>query len=310
MVALKKVRMEREKEGFPITAIREIKILQSLRHENVVRLLEVVSSTKNFYMVFEYMSNDLTGLLDSGQSLKLRPEDVKCVVYQILSGLNYMHKQNVLHRDLKPSNILLNARGQVKLADFGLSRPYQGPSRYTNRVVTLWYRSPELLLGATEYDWCIDVWAVGCILGELLLNRALLPGSTEPQQIELIWELCGTPLENGWPDARDLPFAPQLFPKYKRRNVVVERLRRYEDQSRARYCSEHALALLNQMLSINPARRVLASSAMDAPYFHEGSRMSTPEELPAFAPCYEWTKKAEREKERERKEAERKRKRK
>jgi cyclin-dependent kinase 12/13 len=185
LVALKKVRLENEKEGFPITAVREIKILRQLNHKNIVNLREIVTDKQDavdfrkdkgsFYLVFEYMDHDLMGLLESGM-VDFNEVNNACIMKQLLDGLNYCHKKNFLHRDIKCSNILMNNRGEVKLADFGLARLYNAEDRqrpYTNKVITLWYRPPELLLGEERYGPAIDVWSCGCILGELFLKKPL-----------------------------------------------------------------------------------------------------------------------------------------
>ena len=179
-VALKRIRMEGERDGFPVTAMREIKLLQSLRHENVVKLHEMMVSkgesvrvaihghgidtgdTGLVYMVFEYVHHDLVGVLGQTQ-IQLAPEHLKSLGQQILQGLAYLHNKGVIHRDLKASNILINSHGALKLADFGLARFYQKRRQadFTNRVITLWYRPPELLLGATVYGPEVDLWSAG-----------------------------------------------------------------------------------------------------------------------------------------------------
>ncbi len=179
-VALKRIRMEGERDGFPVTAMREIKLLQSLRHENVVKLHEMMVSkgesvrvaiyghgidtgvTGLVYMVFEYVHHDLVGVLGQTQ-IQLAPEHLKSISQQILQGLAYLHNKGVIHRDLKASNILINSHGALKLADFGLARFYQKRRQadFTNRVITLWYRPPELLLGATVYGPEVDLWSAG-----------------------------------------------------------------------------------------------------------------------------------------------------
>ena len=170
--------MENEKEGFPLTAIREIMILKRLNHKNIINLLEIVTSKPsdknknrgNVYLVFEYMEHDLSGLL--GRKFDFSVPIIKVIMKQILLGVDYLHDNNIIHRDIKGANILLNNRGEVKLADFGLARIHNpNPNiikQYTNRVVTLWYRSPELLLGAVNYGPAIDMWSVGCVFSELL----------------------------------------------------------------------------------------------------------------------------------------------
>lgn len=182
LVALKKVRLEHESEGFPITAIREIKILRQLNHKNVVSLKEVVTDKEDtldfkkgggsFYLVFEYMDHDLTGLIESGM-VEFTVKDNAIIMRQLLEGLNYCHKQNFIHRDIKCSNILLNNKGELKLADLGLARLFDTEQvrLYTNKVVTLRYRPPELLLGEEKYGPSVDIWSCGCILGKFTYNR-------------------------------------------------------------------------------------------------------------------------------------------
>ncbi|CAI5488272.1 unnamed protein product [Closterium sp. Naga37s-1] len=149
IVALKKVRMDNEKEGFPITAIREIKILKKLKHENIVNLKEIVTSKAeesnkfkgSIYMVFEYMDHDLTGLSDR-PGMRFSVPQIKCYMKQLLTGLHFCHINSVLHRDIKGSNLLINNKGVLKLADFGLARSFnsEASGQLTNRVITLWYR--------------------------------------------------------------------------------------------------------------------------------------------------------------------------
>jgi cyclin-dependent kinase 12/13 len=185
-VALKKILMENEKEGFPLTAIREIMILKRLNNKNIINLLEIVTSKPseknknrgNVYLVFDYMEHDLSGLISRKFDFSIGL--IKSILKQILLGLDYLHDNNIIHRDIKGANILLNNKGEVKLADFGLARlhnpnPNQN-KKYTNRVVTLWYRSPELLLGATNYGTAIDIWSVGCVFAELLSGTSLFKG--------------------------------------------------------------------------------------------------------------------------------------
>jgi cyclin-dependent kinase 12/13 len=169
---LKKVRLENEKEGFPITAVREIQILRQLTHPNIVNLKEIVMDARtiadikndtSFYLVFEYCDHDLFGLLDSGL-IELDIEHIRAFVYQLMSGLAFCHQRKFLHRDIKCSNILLNNNGKIKLADFGLARLYNADDKdrpYTNKVITLWYRPPELLLGEERYGPEIDIWSCG-----------------------------------------------------------------------------------------------------------------------------------------------------
>lgn len=158
-VAMKKVLMDNEKEGFPITALREIKILQLLKHDNVVNLIEICRTKatihnkyrSTFYLVFDFCEHDLAGLL-SNVNVKFSLGEIKKVMQQLLNGLYYIHSNKILHRDMKAANVLITKNGVLKLADFGLARAFSVAkagqvNKYTNRVVTLWYRPPELLLG-------------------------------------------------------------------------------------------------------------------------------------------------------------------
>jgi serine/threonine protein kinase len=159
--ALKEILTDKEKEGFPITALREIMLLKRIKHPNVIQLQDVVMNRTNnkVYLVFEYMEHDLAGLLDRKYTFSL--EQVKYIFFSLLQGLQYLHSQNILHRDIKSSNVLINNEGDIKLADFGLAKMCNFKYLMTNRVVTLWYRAPELLLGENQYDYSIDIWAMG-----------------------------------------------------------------------------------------------------------------------------------------------------
>ena len=197
-VALKKVMMKRETEGFPVTALREITLLKSLAHPNVVCLKAVVVSQRcdfnrmrgSVYMVFEYIEHDLTGLVES-RGFELTAGHVKCYMKQLLAALAYIHSRKVpiVHRDIKGSNLLIGRDHVLKLADWGLSRTLNRKAPklrgYATEVVTIWYRAPELLLGKPDYDGAIDMWAFGCLFAELMMGQPLLPGYTPAEQVSL-----------------------------------------------------------------------------------------------------------------------------
>ena len=204
-VAMKKVLPKGEREGFPITAIREIKTLKFLKHENILDLYDVVyqspqsSSEKvSVYMVFPFIKHDLVGI-QHFRRYRFYVSEIKCIILQVLKGLEYLHGKNVVHRDLKLANLLIDGDGVVKIADFGLAR-IQLPKRLdqTNKVVTRWYRSPELLLGATKYDYSVDMWSIGAILGELVVGAPLFPGESEVHVLRFIFDTLGPPSEELW----------------------------------------------------------------------------------------------------------------
>lgn len=192
-MALKRVRMDQEKDGLPISGLREIQILKMCDHENIVKLKEVVvgKSLESIFLSMEYCEQDLASLLDN-MTTPFSEAQSKCIILQVLNGLQYLHSHFIVHRDLKVSNLLLTDKGCIKVADFGLARLFGGTETImTPNVVTLWYRAPELLLGSPKHTTAIDMWAVGCILGELLIHKPLMPGKAEIQQIEMIIDLLG-----------------------------------------------------------------------------------------------------------------------
>ncbi len=175
-------------------------------------------------MVFEYMDHDLTGIL-THPSFVLGAENIKDMNKQMLEGLAYLHHRGVLHRDLKGSNILVNNQGELKLADFGLARFYHKHRTsldYTNRVITLWYRPPELLLGGTAYGPAVDVWSAGCIMIEIFTRKAIFPGQDEIQQLQLIYEIMGIPTKENWPEANQLPWFELIKPTENTRGQFDE----------------------------------------------------------------------------------------
>ncbi|KAG8529788.1 uncharacterized protein KY384_005269 [Bacidia gigantensis] len=261
MVALKKIRMDGEKDGFPVTAVREIKLLQSLRHENVVSLQEVMVEHNDCYMVFEYLSHDLTGLLNH-PTFKLEASHKKHLAKQLFEGLSCLHRRGVLHRDIKAANILISSEGQLKLADFGLARFYskRGKPDYTNRVITIWYRSPELLLGETQYGPAVDIWSAACVMVEIFTRHAIFPGDGgEINQLDKIYNVLGTPSRSDWPGLLDMAWFELLRPTDKRPTTFANK---YQEK-----LTPAAFELLTAMFAYNPDNRPAAADVLEHPYF-------------------------------------------
>jgi CTD kinase subunit alpha len=260
-VALKKIRMEGERDGFPVTAIREIKLLQSLKHVNIVALREVMVEKNDCFMVFEYLEHDLTGLINHTE-FTLTPAHKKHFAKQFFEGLEHLHRRGVLHRDIKAANILISKSGDLKLADFGLARFFERRKTqdYTNRVVTIWYRSPELLLGETQYGPAIDIWSAACVLIELFTRSAIFPGDgSEINQLDKIYSVLGTPSRGEWPGIVELQWYQLLRSSVRHPSIFVDKY--------SKLVSPEAFELLQMMFAYDPSSRPTATDILAHPYF-------------------------------------------
>lgn len=263
IIALKKIRLEQEDEGVPSTAIREISILKELVHPNIVLFKDVVHQDNKLFLVFEYLDQDLKRFMDSVPALQ--PALVKSYLYQLINGIAYCHAHRVLHRDLKPQNLLIDRMGALKLADFGLARAFGIPVRhYTHEVVTLWYRAPEILLGARKYSTPVDIWSIGCIFAEMVSRTPLFPGDSEIDQLHKIFMALGTPTEEMWPGVSELPDHKPTFPKWPCRSIALT----------VPKLDPKGQDLLGKMLTYNPAQRISARDALNHPYFDDLDKLT------------------------------------
>ncbi|XP_066599865.1 cyclin-dependent kinase 11A-like [Prorops nasuta] len=279
IVALKRLKMEKEKEGFPITSLREINTLLKAQHPNIVTVREIVvgSNMDKIFIVMDYVEHDLKSLIETMQQKKqvFIPGEIKCLVHQLLRAVAHLHDNWILHRDLKTSNLLLSHRGVLKVGDFGLAREYGSPLRqYTPIVVTLWYRAPELLLGDKEYSTPVDIWSVGCIYAELLRMEALFPGKSEIDQLHRIFKEMGTPSERVWPGYSKLPMVQKIpFAHYPVNNLR----QRFTLSS-----TDLGVELLNKFLTYDPHQRITAEEALQHPYFSEAPLPIDPQMFPTW----------------------------
>ncbi|XP_053445346.1 cyclin-dependent kinase 7 isoform X4 [Eulemur rufifrons] len=202
------------------------------------------------------METDLEVIIKDN-SLVLTPSHIKAYMLMTLQGLEYLHQHWILHRDLKPNNLLLDENGVLKLADFGLAKSFGSPNRaYTHQVVTRWYRAPELLFGARMYGVGVDMWAVGCILAELLLRVPFLPGDSDLDQLTRIFETLGTPTEEQWPDMCSLPdyVTFKSFPGIPLQHIFIA-------------AGDDLLDLIQGLFLFNPCTRITATQALKTKYF-------------------------------------------
>ncbi|KAI3383510.1 hypothetical protein SNEBB_002562 [Seison nebaliae] len=272
-------------DGILPSYFREINLLRNLSHENLVQLIEIRFGERltDIYLILQYCEQDLRTLIDRMDN-PFCESQIKCIVRQMLNGLEYLHFNRIVHRDLKVSNLLLTDEGVIKIADFGLARQITNfnsndshatipNNQLTPTVVSLWYRPPELLLGAVTYDASIDMWSCGCIIGELYLNKPLFPGRTNLHQLELIINMLGTPTTQIWPDVKYLA----NFEKFDLREQPYNRLgNSFPSVSMA------TLNFIKQHLIYDPSRRITSKKSANHKYFEENPLPITAELMPTF----------------------------
>lgn len=257
--ALKKIKLSESDDSFPSIALREISILKSLSHPNIVKLHKTVFSPKKrkLYLFFEYLDIDLAKFLS--QTPKIPFFLVTNLLFQMLKALDYLHSNRIMHRDIKPKNMLLSIeKMELKLADFGLARPFSLPAGlFSTEIQSLFYRAPEILLGEQKYSISIDIWGLGCVVVEMCIGQVLFNGDSEIGVLFRIFELLGTPQKDSYLGC--LPFFKESFPRFKGgglRAVLGER-------------DEAFLGLVERMLEMDPDSRVSAREALKSPLFSQ-----------------------------------------
>ena len=249
--------------------------MKELKHENIVSLHDVIHTENKLMLVFEYMDKDLKKYMDSrGDRGQLDYITIKSFMYQLLQGIAFCHDNRVLHRDLKPQNLLINNKGQLKLADFGLARAFGIPvNTFSNEVVTLWYRAPDVLLGSRTYNTSIDIWSAGCIMAEMYTGRPLFPGTTNEDELQKIFRLMGTPSERSWPGISQFPEYKPNFHIY-----ATQDLRMILPQ-----IDQQGLDLLGRMLQLRPEMRISAKDALNHAWFRDLGQLRQQQQAQAQA---------------------------
>ena len=234
--------------------------MKILQHANIVTLHDIIHTEKQLTLVFEYMKIDLAAYIEEQGSCGIQPKEALLFCFQLLRGLHYCHKQRVLHRDIKPQNLLIGKYGQLKLADFGLARAKSIPSNtFSNEVVTLWYRPPDVLLGSRDYTTSLDIWGAGCIFVEMMSGTPAFPGQNNASdQLLSIFKVLGTPTLKSWPELQYLPYyAPdrQYFTIRYHAHPLTNHVKKLKEID---FGVQFALSLLE----FQPDKRLTAMEAM------------------------------------------------
>eukprot|EP00796_Vickermania_ingenoplastis_P004956 gene4958-3556_t len=262
VVALKKIFDAFQNASDAQRTFREILFLLRVDHPNIIKLINVhrALNDRDIYLVFEYMSADLHTVIRAGILTDIHKE---FIIYQLLATLKYLHSAEILHRDMKPSNVLVNADCSIKLADFGLARSILSLEQerrpvLTDYIATRWYRPPEILLGSTRYTKGVDMWAVGCILGEVILGKPIFPGRSTAHQLELILEITGEP------SFEEIAATNSQFAE-----TMLRGIRRPEKRTISKLLPQatpEAIDLMEKLLRFNPNERLSAEQALQHPY--------------------------------------------
>ncbi|CAJ0585292.1 unnamed protein product, partial [Mesorhabditis spiculigera] len=265
-----KVAIKRMKKKFysweEAMALREVKSLKKLNHPNIIKLREVIRESDILYFVFEFMQENLYELMKDRD--RYFPESViRNIIYQVLQGLQYMHKNGFFHRDMKPENIMCNGTELVKIADFGLAREVRSKPPYTDYVSTRWYRAPEILLRSTAYNSPIDIWALGCIMAELYMLRPLFPGTSELDQLFKIITILGSPTKDEWAEGYQLAAAMN----FRFQNTPATPMEQIVNT-----IGKDGMKLMMDMMIWNPEKRPSATQCLRSRYFQVNEKLGAP----------------------------------
>ena len=270
-VAVKKLRHATDKNGISMDTIREIYMLRELEHPNVISILDIFGRAHSLYIIMPFAVGDLEQLIQNKEVL-LTPGDIKQLMLMLLRGVEHLHHKFILHRDLKPSNCLVLADNTLKISDFGMAREFGSPSRLLSwQACTIWYRAPELLLGATNYAAGLDQWSAGCIFAELLLRVPIFGGSdhSELAQLGRIFRVLGTPKHLHWKDH-------EMLPKFRR----FEEVEPYPLDNLLKACAQSAKDLFASLCCYDPNKRLSATQALAHVHFAEVPAPTKVELLP------------------------------
>ncbi|GAB5356243.1 hypothetical protein AAMO2058_000274100 [Amorphochlora amoebiformis] len=271
-VAIKKIKLKSNKEGLSQEAVREIKVLQELAHPNVVKILDIFKHHANINLVMELMETDLENVIKDTKNFVLQRGDVKSYMKMLLEAIKHCHDRWILHRDVKPGNCLIAHDGSMHLTDFGLAKAYGSPERkMTPGACTIWYRAPEMLFNADSYGSAIDMWAVGCVFGELMTRRPVFPGEGELNQLSKIFGKLGTPTEEEWSERKNLPQSMMY-------NYEETKAEPWEVLFPA--ADPVARDLIMNLLRFNPNKRLTAGQALEHRYFKTAPAPSKLENMP------------------------------
>lgn len=249
------------------TNLREVKSLTNLKHENIIRIKEMVREDDELNLIFEYMEQNLLDYIEIKKKTKFTEEEIKNIISQILQGTAYMHKFGYFHRDFKPENILVNSNGKIKIADFGLAREIRSIPPYTDYVSTRWYRAPECLLHSTNYNSPIDIWAIGAIMAEMYNFKPLFPGSNEKDTLFKICTVIGAPSQNTWP--KGMIMAKKMNIKFP--NFSSNSLRQMIPEA-----SDEAIDIMSQMLCWDHSQRNTAQGLLSHSFFSSKLNINFP----------------------------------